>query len=52
MSSSYTEPEEQVNRVPGEVICISVSDSKFFKEMRSRGDGKENLILNSAEHVE
>jgi len=41
MSSSYTEPEEQVNRVPGEAVCVSVSDSKFFKEMRSR-----------AEHVE
>lgn len=52
MSSSYTEPKEQVKRVPGEVLCVSVSGSKFFKEMRSRGDRKENLILNSAEHVE
>lgn len=45
------ESEEQVNHVPGKVICVSVSDLKFFKEIRSQGDGKENLILNSVKHV-
>lgn len=50
MSSSAQEPEEQ-NRVPGKVMCVSVSDSEFFREVRSRGEGKEKLILDSAEHV-
>lgn len=42
---------EQVNRVPGKVVSASVSDLKFLKEMRSQRDGRENLLLNSAENV-
>lgn len=41
----------QVNRVLGKVLCASVSGLTFLREMKSQGDGRENLILNSAERV-
>lgn len=40
-----------MNRVLGKVLCASVSGLTFLREMKSQGDGRENLILNSAERV-
>ena len=37
--------------MPGKVTCASVSGLTFLKEMRSQGDERETLILNSAENV-
>lgn len=41
----------QGNRVSGKVTCASVSGLTFLKELRSQGDERETLILNSAENV-
>ena len=35
----------------GKVSCASVSGLTFLKELRSQGDERETLILNSAENV-